>query len=105
MRGALAFAAGLIATTGSALAQPTPAVRPTVPIVLKPVLKPTPAPLPMPIAPLAMNYTYTAVPQSGAPRQLGSINAGSVWTCDQAGCKMTSPAAQPAVGGCNALAQ
>jgi hypothetical protein len=94
----------LAATAQCAFAQPVLAPRPVAPVILKPapvVVKP----LPMPIAPLAMSYTYTAVPQSGAPRQLGSVNAGSAWTCDRSGCKMTSPAAQPAVGGCNALAQ
>jgi hypothetical protein len=105
MRGALTFAAVILAATAeAAFAQIVAAPRPTVPIILKPppvAVKP----LPMPIAPLAMTYTYQAVPQSGAPRQLGSVNAGSAWTCDQSGCMMTSPAAQPAVGGCNALAQ
>ena len=105
MRGALTFAAGVLtATAQGALAQPVLTPRPVAPVILKPapvVVKP----LPRPIAPLAMTYTYTAVPQSGAPRQLGSVNAGSAWTCDRSGCKMTSPAAQPAVGGCNALAQ
>ena len=106
MRAAVTFVAGILAvSTEIVLAEPMPAPRPTVPIVLKPPLAVKSVPVPMPIAPLAMNYTYTAVPQSGAPRQQGSFSAGSTWTCSQTSCTMTSPAAQPAVGGCNALAQ
>ena len=87
------------------LAQPVLARRPIAPAVVKPPAVVKAVPMPMPIAPLAMNYTYTAVPQSGAPRQQGSFSAGSTWTCTQTSCTMSSPAAQPAVGGCNALAQ
>jgi hypothetical protein len=106
MRGALTFAAGsLVAIAGAAFAQVMTAPRPSVPIILKPPIAVKPMPMPLPMAPLALNYSYTAVPQSGAPRQQGSINAGSIWTCDQTSCKMTSPADQPAIGGCNALAQ
>lgn len=104
MRGALAFIAGVLAVSAAGvLAQPVLAPRPVAPVLIKPPI--AVKAVPMPIAPLAMNYTYTAVPQSGAPRQQGSFSAGSTWTCTQTSCTMSSPAALPAVGGCNALAQ
>lgn len=84
-----------------------PMVLPAAPVTMKPPppkSRPTPPPVPMIIAPIAITYVYTATPQSGPPRRLGSVEAGAVWTCDQTRCTMTTANAQPAVGGCNALA-
>lgn len=100
-------AMAIIAISCTLSAQPVVAPRPLAPTVIKPpvLVKPAPLPAPMLLAPLAINYVYTAVPQTAPPRRLGAVSAGSDWTCDQSGCKMSSPAAQPAVGGCNALAR
>ena len=90
MRGALAFAAGLLtAPADGAFAQVPAAPRPTVPIVLKPA--PVLAkPLPMPIAPLATTYQFVATTQNGRPAMQGRLPGGSAWSCDQTRCTMTS---------------
>lgn len=101
MRGAIAFAGALLAG-GGAFAQPTATPRPAVPVILKP----TPVPLrSLPIAPLAVNYDYSAVPEIAPPDRVGTVVAGNVsWSCDSAACRASGPWPQPSVSACASLA-